>query len=107
LPVVPDWATWFNEELRRHGAIRPLVGVGCSPVLIRGTKKLFLKWIGRGVRQKRIRFPEGNGPVRWSLPYSFFPVGDTDLDDENPPEPSEENPAIPAGWKDTQPCESS
>jgi hypothetical protein len=21
LPVVPEWAGWFNEELRRHGAI--------------------------------------------------------------------------------------
>ena len=107
LPVVPDWATWFNEELRRHGAIRPLVGVGCSPVLIRGTKKLFLKWIGRGLRQKRIRFPEGNGPVRWSLPYSFFPVRDTDADDMNPQETSEDNPDILAEWEGTQPCESS
>ena len=24
LPVVPEWAGWFNEELRRRGAIRPL-----------------------------------------------------------------------------------
>jgi hypothetical protein len=107
LPVLPEWASWFNEELWRHGAIKPLLGLGCSPVLVRGTKKVFLKWIGRALRQKRIRFPEDSTPVRWNLSYSFFPVGDTDLDDEDPSEPSEENPASQADWEDTQPCESS
>jgi len=96
LPVVPEWAGWFDEELSRHGAITPLVGVGCSPVLVTGTKKLFLKWIGRALRQKRIRFPEGNGAVRWSLSCSFFAIRDTDLDDRKPPETSEENPTTPA-----------
>ena len=94
LPVVPEWAEWFSEELRRHGAIRPLLGLGCSPVLVSGTKKLFLKWIGRALRQTRIRFPEGNGPVRWSLFCSFFQVSDTDLNDVNPHETAEESPAI-------------
>jgi hypothetical protein len=107
LPVVPEWAGWFNEELRRHGAIKPLLGVGCSPVLVSGTKKLFLKWIGRALRQNRTRFPEGNGPVRWNLPYSFFPVRATDADDRNPQETGEDNPDILAESEDTQPCESS
>ena len=84
LPVVPGWAGWFNEELRRHGALKPLLGLGCSPVLVSGTKKLFLKWIGRALRQKRIRFPEGNGPVLWGLLCNFFRVNDADLDDGNP-----------------------
>jgi hypothetical protein len=105
LPVVPEWAEWFNQELRRHGAIKPLVGLGCSPLLVSGTKKSFLKWIGRALRQKRIQFPDGNGPIRWSLSYSSFPVMDTELDDGNPQEPSKENPAIPAEWEDTQSCE--
>jgi hypothetical protein len=52
LPVVPDWAGWFNEELNRRGAVKPLIGVGCSAVLVSGTKKLFLKWIRRALRQK-------------------------------------------------------
>jgi hypothetical protein len=94
LPVVPDWADWFNEELGRHGAIKPLFGLGCSPVLVSGTKKLFLKWIGRALRQKRIRFPEGNGPVRWSLSSSFFRVSETNVDDGNRHETAEEGPAI-------------
>jgi len=107
LPVVPEWAEWFNEELRRHVAVRPLVGVGCSPVLVSGTKKLFLKWIGRALRQKRIGFPEGNGPVRWNLSYSFFPVRDTELEDANAQETTEEIPLIPAEWEDIQSCEAS
>ena len=94
LPVVPEWAEWFSEELSRHGAIKPLLGLGCSPVLVSGTKKLFLKWIGRALRQKRIRFPEGNGPVRWSLSFSFFRVSETDLDDRDSQETGEESPAI-------------
>jgi hypothetical protein len=107
LPVVPEWAGWFSEELRRHGGIRPLLGLGCSPVLVSGTKKLFLKWIGRALKQKRIRFPEGNGRVRWSLSYSFFPVRATDLEEGNPQETSEENPTTLTQWEDAQSCESS
>jgi len=77
LPVVPDWAGWFKEELRRHDALQPLVGLGCSPVLVSGTKKMFLKWIGRALRQKLIRFPESNGPVHWSVAHEFFGSGPT------------------------------
>jgi hypothetical protein len=77
LPVVPEWAGWFKEELRRHEALQPLVGLGCSPVLVTGTKKLFLKWIGRALRQNRIRFPESNGAVRWSVAHEFFGSGPT------------------------------
>jgi len=81
LPVVPEWAGWFNEELNRRGAIKLLIGLGCSPVLVSGTKKLFLKWIRRALRQKRIEVPDRNGPVRWNLAHSFFRVGTADLGD--------------------------
>ena len=62
---------------------------------------MFLKWIGRAQRQRRIRFPEGNGPVRWSLSYSFFRFSDIDLEEGNPQKTSEERPDIPAEWEDT------
>jgi hypothetical protein len=26
LPVVPEWGAWFNEEINRRGAIKPLIG---------------------------------------------------------------------------------
>jgi len=96
LPVVPDWAGWFSEELKRHAAIMPLVGVGCSPVLVSGTKKLFLKWIGKALRKNRIRFPEGNGPVLWDLTNSFFPKGETGLEDESPQQACREGPLMAA-----------
>jgi hypothetical protein len=103
LPVVPEWAGWFNEELGRHGAIRPLVGVGCSPVLVSGTKKLFLKWIGRVLRQRRIRFPEGNGPVCWSLATPFFRVSETGPEDESPQQVRSEFSIMPA-TEEGEPC---
>jgi hypothetical protein len=96
LPVVPEWAGWFNEELNRRGAIKPLIGLGCSPVVVSGTKKLFLKWIGRALRQKRIAFPESKGPVRWSLASSFFQVSEIGLEDESPQEVGSESPTMHA-----------
>ena len=105
MPVVPDWARWFNEELNRRGAIKPLIGLGCSPVLVSGTKKLFLKWIRRALRQKRIEVPSCNGPVRWSLDNSFFQINQDDLEEGSRQEISEETSAI---WAEEVPsCESS
>jgi hypothetical protein len=106
LPVVQDWASWFNDELNRRGAIKPLIGLGCSPVLVSGTKKSFLKWIRRALRQKRIEVPDRNGPVRWNLAHSFFQVGKDDLGEGSRQELGEDSPATLAE-EDTQSCESS
>jgi hypothetical protein len=106
LPVVPEWAGWFNEELNRHGAIKSLIGLGCSAVLVSGTKKLFLKWIRRALRQKRIQVPDRNGPVRWSLAHSFFRIGQNDLAQGSRQELGEDSPATLAE-ENTQSCESS
>jgi hypothetical protein len=105
LPVVPEWAGWFNEELNRRGAIKPLIGLGCSPVLVSGTKKLFLKWIRRALRQKRIEVPNHNGPVRWNLAHSFFRIAQNDLAEGSRQELGEDSPATLAE-EDTQSCES-
>jgi hypothetical protein len=93
LPVVPEWATWFNQELTRHRMIQAIVGLGCSPVLVSGTKKVFLKWIRHGLRQKQIEVPHHNGPVSWSLAHSFFRVGKDDLGEESRQELGEDSPA--------------
>lgn len=92
LPVVPEWADWFMKELNRLGAIQPLLGLGCSPVLVTGTKKMFLKWIGRALRRKLIRFPEANGPVPWSVAHTFFRVGESETDEESVQQSGCENP---------------
>jgi hypothetical protein len=107
LPVAPDWAAWFNEELNRRGTIKPLIGLGCSPVLVSATKKLFLKWIRRALRQKRIEVPDCNGPVRWNLAHRFFRIKQNDLEEESRQELCEESPGFQAQGEDTPSCESS
>ena len=104
LPVVAEWADWFNAELRRRGAIRPLIGLGCTPVLVSGTKKTFLKWIGRALRRKEIRFPEENGPVRWTQTQSFFRVSEDDSEALNRIDEVTAGPAIPG--EEAQSCAS-
>lgn len=68
LPVVPEWAPWFVRELNQRKSIIPMLGLGCSPVLIKGSKQTFLKWIGRALRERLIRIPEENGSICWKLP---------------------------------------
>jgi hypothetical protein len=71
LPVVPEWAPWFKRELDQRKTIFPLLGLGCSPVVVIGNKRAFLKWIGRALRERLIRIPEENGPISWKLSSSF------------------------------------
>jgi hypothetical protein len=106
LPVVPEWAGWFNVELNRRGAISPLIGLGCSPVLVSGTKKLFLKWIRSALQQKQIEVPDRNGPVHWSLANTFIRAGLCDQEDASRHELGEDIPATLAE-EERQSCESS
>ena len=71
LPVLPDWATWFMRELNQRKAITSLLGLGGSPVLVKGNKQAFLKWIGKALREHLIRIPEANGWICWKLPSTF------------------------------------
>src|SRR5260370_6196252 len=54
LPALPDWAPWFMRELNQRKAIRPLMGLGCSPVVVKGNKQTFLGWIGRELKLRLI-----------------------------------------------------
>ena len=65
LPGIPAWGEWFVEQLENHQAIIPLLGLGCNPVLVTGTKQQFLSWLARGVKAGQLRFPEHSGPTRW------------------------------------------
>lgn len=71
LPVVPEWATWFMHELKDKKAIRSLVGLGCSPLLVQGTKQVFLDWISEGLKRGAIQIPEETGSISWNLSTSF------------------------------------
>lgn len=66
LPGTADWADWIAGELKRLNAVQPLIGIGCNPVLAKGPKGLFMNCISRGLRDGKLQFPEGNGPIEWS-----------------------------------------
>jgi hypothetical protein len=72
LPVVPQWAPWFMRELNERKAITSLLGLGCSPVLVKGNKQTFLKWISRALRERVIRIPEVCGSIFWKEPESVI-----------------------------------
>lgn len=72
LPVVPEWREWFVERMKRTSVVRPLLGLGCSPVVVWGGKKLFVKWIAEGLRSGQLRIPETSGPVIWARGRKFF-----------------------------------
>lgn len=65
-------------------------------MLVRGSKKLFLKWIGRGLRQKRITFPESSGPVHWSLGTNFYRTDEMGPKDDSPQGACSKIPNLPA-----------
>lgn len=72
LPALPDWAPWFMRELTQRRAIASLLGLGCSPVLVKGNKRVFLKWIGRALRERLIRIPEEKAGASWKLSHPFL-----------------------------------
>ena len=72
LPVVTEWAPWFMQELNQQKAVRLLVGLGCSPVVVSGNKSAFLKWIGKALKEGSIHIPEENGSITWKLPRTFL-----------------------------------
>jgi hypothetical protein len=65
IPGIPEWADWFEDELKAHHAIAPVVGIGCNPVIIKGGKEQFLDWLSWGVESGAVRFPDEAGPIRW------------------------------------------
>src|SRR5581483_10174751 len=76
IPGVPEWAEWFSEELKAHHAMSHILGIGCDPVMVKGTKEQFLDWLSWGVESEAIRFPAATGSIRWpsiSLPRIFLP----------------------------------
>jgi hypothetical protein len=57
LPVLPEWAEWFNAELRRRGMVEDLIGLNCSPIAVKGTKLRLLRVLSQGLRRKAIHIP--------------------------------------------------
>jgi hypothetical protein len=70
LPVLPEWSEWFGEMLERKNAIEPLIGIGCTPVVVKGTKKRFLGWMGHALKRGAIKIPEDGQHSQWHVPIS-------------------------------------
>lgn len=78
IPGIPEWADWFVNQLKTNHAIKPAVGIGCNPVIIRGHKEQFLDWLSWGIETDAIRFPVESGSIRWpglTLKEIFSPAG--------------------------------
>jgi hypothetical protein len=71
LPVIAEWSDWFEQMLERKNAIEPLIGIGCTPIVAKGTKKRFLGWIGHALKRGDIRIPEHGQPALWQVPAGF------------------------------------
>ena len=57
-------------------------------------REAFLKLIGSALRRKEIRFPEENGPVRWTISNGFFPVGEAGVEEGSDHDTSKPNSII-------------
>jgi hypothetical protein len=65
IPGLPEWADWFEDELKTHHATAPALGIGCNPVIVKGEKAQFLDWLSWGVESGAISFPTATGSIRW------------------------------------------
>jgi hypothetical protein len=65
IPGIPEWADWFHNELNGHHAIEPALGIGCSPVIVKGEKEQFLDWVSWGVESGAIKLPLKAGSIYW------------------------------------------
>jgi hypothetical protein len=65
LPAAPAWGGAILAQLREEGKLKPLFGVGCSPAVVEATREELMERIGASVKEKRVAFPEHDGPILW------------------------------------------
>ena len=65
IPGMPEWASWFAEELKTHHATAPAIGIGCSPTVIKANKEQLLDWLSWGVESDALKFPKESGAIHW------------------------------------------
>jgi hypothetical protein len=71
LPVLPEWNEWFGQMLEHKNTIESLIGIGCRPVVVKGTKKRFLGWIGHALKRGAVSIPEHGQSALWQVPTWF------------------------------------
>lgn len=65
IPGAPEWGDWLSEQLKTHHAMSHILGIGCDPVMVKGTKEQFLDWLSWGVESEAIRLPAKLGSIQW------------------------------------------
>ena len=65
IPGVPEWADWFAGELATHRALGNALGIGCDPVIVKGTKEEFLDWLSWAVEGGAVSIPAESGSLHW------------------------------------------
>jgi hypothetical protein len=65
LPAMPEWGEWILSLLKQKKRIVEIDGIGCVPVRINVTGTQLLEWLGKGVRNSSLPFPEKTGPITW------------------------------------------
>src|SRR6202521_5668745 len=71
LPVLPEWSEGFGQMLEHKNTIEPLIGIGCTPVVVKGTKTRFLGWIGHALKRGAVRITEHGQSALWQVPKWF------------------------------------
>jgi hypothetical protein len=69
LPATPQWGPWVIAQLEQQKRIQPLSGFGFPGVAVQATRKHLLVLLSKGLRNRRIAFPDHNGPVEWPEIY--------------------------------------
>ncbi|HWR13480.1 MAG TPA: hypothetical protein VN577_01530 [Terriglobales bacterium] len=65
LPATPEWGPWVIAQLHQQQRIQELPSFGYAGVAVRATRKELLALLRRGLRTKKLRFPESNGAIEW------------------------------------------
>jgi len=70
IPLLPCWSSWIRAELTRQNRVRPLLGLGCNPVFIEGSKQVLLDLIAGAVKRGVLSIPD-EPSLEWSVPQAF------------------------------------
>ncbi len=65
LPGTPEWTEWFDQQLILRSAVRPLLGIGCAPILITADRGEILRWMGEGAASGVLDLPLDNRAITW------------------------------------------
>jgi hypothetical protein len=65
LPADPRWAEHILRIIESNRKVEEIDGIGCEPVQISATTEDVLEWVGEGLRNGSLSFPESLGPILW------------------------------------------